>query len=120
MNKREMKQQIKPFACGAVIGAIALSIVMLSTGWAVTSNTAQTDSRVMSQRAVVESLAAICVAQFEHTDNKAEKLSKLAATDSWQRGSYVSDQGWATMPGSDSPESAVALECAERLTKMQG
>ena len=61
------------------------------------------------------SLAEICVAQFEQTDNKDEKLSKLIATNSWQRGAYVSKQGWATMPGSDSSTSQVAAECAARL-----
>lgn len=113
------KQQIKPFAIGAVAGAIALAIVMFSTGWAVTSNTAQTNARIMSQDAVVESLAAICVAQFEQADDKDQKLSKLVATDSWQRGGYVSDQGWATMPGSDTPASGVATACALRLAKIQ-
>ncbi len=113
------KQQIKPFAIGAVAGAIALAIVMFSTGWAVTSNTAQTNARKMSQDAVVESLAAICVAQFEQADDKDQKLSKLVATDSWQRGGYVSDQGWATMPGSDTPASDVATACAQRLAKIQ-
>jgi len=114
------KQQIKPFAWGAGVGAIALSIVMFSTGWAVTSHTAQVNARVMSQDAVVESLSEICVAQFERADNKDDKLSKLVATDTWQRGSYVSDQGWATMPGSDSATSQVAAACAMRLAKLQG
>lgn len=114
------KQQVKPFAWGAVAGGVALSIVMFSTGWAVTSRTAEMNARVMTQHAVVESLAAICVAQFEDAENRGEKLSRLVATDSWQRGTYVSDQGWATMPGSDSPTSAVATECAVRLAKLQG
>ena len=114
------KQQITPFAWGVVLGGIVLSIVMFSTGWAVTGNAAETNARAMSHSAVVESLAAICVAQFEHADNKDEKLGKLVAIDSWQRGSYVSDQGWATMPGSDEPTGAVATECAQLLAKMQG
>lgn len=113
------KQQIKPFAWGAAIGAIALSIVMFQTGWAVTSHTAEANARTMAQAAVVENLAAICVAQFEAALNKEEKLNRLIATDSWQRGSYVSEQGWATMPGSDSPASQVASACAARLAKLQ-
>ena len=114
------KDQIKPFAWGAVAGAIALSIGMFSTGWAITSSTSNTNAEKMSQDAVVEELAAICVAQFERTDNRDEKLNTLVETDSWKRSRYVSDQGWATMPGSESPTRDVATECAQRLAKMQG
>ena len=114
------KDQIKPFTWGAVVGAIALSIVMFSTGWAVTSSTSNTNAKKMSQDAVVENLASICVAQFEGTDNKVEKLNALVETDSWKRSKYVTDQGWATMPGSESAERDVATECAQRLAKMQG
>jgi hypothetical protein len=114
------KEQVKPFAWGAVAGAIALSIVMFSTGWAVTSSTSSTNAKKMSQDAVVEKLAAICVAQFERTDNRDEKLNTLVETDSWKRSRYVSEQGWATMPGSESAARDVATECALRLAKMQG
>ena len=114
------RDQIKPFSWGAVVGAIALTIVMFSTGWAVTSNTSSANAKKMSQDAVVENLAAICVAQFERADNRDENLNALVETDSWKRGRYVSDQGWATMPGSESPANAVANECAKRLANMQG
>ena len=113
------KQQIKPFAWGAVVGAIALPIAMFSTGWVVTSSSANANAKTMSQSAVVESLAAICVAQFQEAVNKEESLSELMATNSWQRKNYVSDQGWATMPGSDAPASRVAAACAEQLATLQ-
>ena len=113
------RDQITPFAWGAVAGAVVLSIVMFSTGMAVTSSTSNTNAKKMSQDAVVENLAAICVAQFEGTANRDENLNKLVATDSWKRSGYVSDQGWATMPGSESPKRAVANECALRLVKLQ-
>ncbi|MCY4591858.1 MAG: hypothetical protein OXE86_15130 [Alphaproteobacteria bacterium] len=114
------KEHIKPFTAGAVVGAIALSIVMFSTGWAVTSSTSHTNARKMSQDAVVENLAGICVAQFEGAADKDGKLDKLVQTESWKRGRYVSDQGWATMPGSESPTRDVAKVCAQRLAKMHG
>ena len=113
------KDQITPFAWGAVAGAVALSIVMFSTGMAVTSSTSNTNAKKMSMDAVVENLAAICVAQFEVADNRDENLTTLVATDSWKRSGYVSEQGWATMPGSESPQRAVANECALRLVRLQ-
>lgn len=113
------KEQIRPFALGAIAGAIVLSIAMFSTGWAVTGNTAEVKARAMSYASVAEALAKICVAQFEVSTDKNEKLTKLIATDTWQRGTYVSDQGWATMPGSNSADSQVARACATRLAKLQ-
>ena len=35
----------------------------------------------------------------------------------WEQGSYVEKGGWATMPGSDKPNSEVARACAEVLSK---
>lgn len=112
------KQQIRPFAWGAVAGAIVLSIFMFSTGWAVTNSTAEMNAREFSQANVLEKLAAICVAQFKNTENKEEKLTKLTAIDLWKRGNYVSKQGWATMPGSDAPTTQVANECATRIAHL--
>ena len=114
------KNQIKPFAWGAVAGAITLSIVMFATGWAVTGSTSNSNARKMSQAAVVDNLAGICVAQFERTEDRDEKLNTLVETDTWRRSTYVTDQGWATMPGSESPTRNVANVCAERLAKLHG
>ena len=113
------KDQITPFVWGAVAGAVVLSIAMFSTGMAVTSSASNTNAKKMSQDAVVKNLASICVAQFEGADDRDENLNMLVATDSWKRSGYVSDQGWATMPGSESPMRAVANECALRLAKLQ-
>lgn len=109
------KQQVKPFTWGVVAGGAALAIVMFASGWAVTSGSAETSAMTMSRSAVVDSLAAICVAHFEAAVNKEEELGKLMATDTWQRGKYVSEQGWATMPGSESPDSKVASACASLI-----
>ena len=113
------KEKITTFVWGAVAGGIGLSIVLFATGWAVRSDTAERSARAMAQTAVADSLAKICVAQFEATGDKKEKLAAMMKVDSWQRGNYVSEQGWATMPGSDSGTSMVASECAERLAKLK-
>ncbi len=69
----------------------------------------------MSRAAAAQSLAAICVAQFEASENKAAKLGELIAIESWKRSKFVSKESWATMPGSDASESRVADECAVKL-----
>ncbi|NKB55522.1 MAG: hypothetical protein GKS00_04215 [Alphaproteobacteria bacterium] len=110
------KQSIKRFLEGAVVGGIVLSVLMFATGWAVKSSTAEMTAREQTRDAVAESLASICVAQFDASTDKAAKLTEMTALQSWTRGEFVAKQGWATMPGSDSAESRVADACAVQLT----
>lgn len=67
----------------------------------------------MVQGAVTERLVPICVAQARLAP--VRELTVFQATDVWQRSALVEANGWATMPGSSSPESAVAQPCAEAL-----
>jgi hypothetical protein len=67
----------------------------------------------MVQSAVTERLVPICVAQARLAP--AADLTIFQATDVWQRRDLVEAKGWATMPGSSSPESAIAQSCAELL-----
>lgn len=112
--------RLKQYLIGAIIGCITLSVLMFATGWAVRSDTAEMNAREMSRDAVTEHLAAICVAQFEASGNRAQKLEQLIATESWKRGGFVTAEGWATMPGKTSSESVVADECAVKLVATKG
>lgn len=114
------KQNITMFIWGMVAGGIGLAIVLFATGFAVTGSTAEQQARMAAQTAVAESLAKICVAQFEMAPDKAEKLVELKKLSSWERSGFVRDQGWATMPGSDSGSGPVATECALLLNKTAG
>jgi len=86
-------------------------------GW-VTGGTAQKMAEEMAEDAVVNRLAPICVVQFNQDPGKDQKLKELKETGSWKRGDYVKEQGWATMPGEEKPDSKVADECAKRLMQI--
>ena len=86
-------------------------------GW-VTGNTAQRTATTMANDAVVQRLSSICVAQFQQDPAKDEKLAELMAASSYQRGNYVKEQGWATMPGEEKPETKVADACAKLLVQV--
>ena len=107
---------LKPGIWGAVIGAAAISVVGFSSfGWTLGS-TAERMARERAQTAVVEVLAPICVEKFQHQADAATKLiefKKVSA--SWDRRAIIEKGGWATVPGSDTPNSAVVSACAERL-----
>ncbi len=79
-------------------------------GWT-TSSTAQG----MSEKAVVASQAAICVAQFVKQPNHEEKLKALGEVGSWQRAEVIEKGGWDKMPGQEKAGLAVARACADGL-----
>jgi len=103
--------------CLAVI--VGTMIVGFTWGGWVTGGTAQNTATSLANDAVVQRLSAICVAQFQQDPDKDEKLVELKALSSYQRRSYVEDQGWATMPGDEQSDTKVATECAKQLAQME-
>jgi hypothetical protein len=83
-------------------------------GW-VTGRTSRKLAEDVAQEAVTERLALICVAQFNQDPAKETKLQELNQVSSYERRNYVQDQGWATMPGDEGPDRAVAEECVKLL-----
>lgn len=114
------RMSISTFAWGVVAGGIAVSLALFSTGWAVSGMWAKEHTKAMTEMAVAENLARICVAQFESVADKDAKLAAMMALDSWERESYVSEQGWATMPASGFRTDKIAKVCAKKLAKMAG
>jgi hypothetical protein len=113
------REYIKPFAWGMALGAIVLLVVSFSAGWVVTRGSAEATAKVMAADAVLARLAPIAVAQFMRDPNREERLRELKEVQSWKRGDYVKERGWATMPGEEKPDSNVAREAAERLMKVK-
>jgi len=98
-----------------VVGAIVLLIVIFSAGWVVTKGKAEQ----IAEQTVVDHLAPICVEQFLEEPGKEERLKELKDLGRWKRGDYVKEGGWATMPGSESPNPEVVDECARRLMELE-
>jgi hypothetical protein len=112
------KESIKPFVWGMAVGTVVLLIVIFAAGWVVTSSSAHATAEEIAEKAVVDRLAAICVAQFQQDPDRDERLKELKEADSWKRRSNVEEGGWATMPGDESPDRKVANECARRLMEL--
>jgi hypothetical protein len=107
---------LKPGIWGAVIGAVAISVIGFSSlGWTLGS-TAERLAKDRAQSAVVGVLAPICVERFQGQADAATKLAEFRkVSSSWDRRSIIEKGGWATVPGADGPSSAVVTACAERL-----
>ena len=99
------------------IGAIVLTLFLgFSRGGWTTGGSAEEMAEKSAQSAVVARLAPICVAQFNADGQGAVKLAELKAIGSSRnRTAYVTEQGWATMPGETAPDKQVAAACASQL-----
>ncbi len=101
-----------------VASVVLTMIIGFAWGGWVTGGTAQKTAEDMAEDAVVDRLAPICVARFYQDPKKYQKLIELKETDSWKRGDYVKEQGWATIPGEEKPDNKVANECVKRLMQI--
>lgn len=113
------KASVKPFLSGILIGAVVLLVVIFAAGWVVTSSSAHATAEQMAEKAVVDRLAGICVAQFQQDPAKTERVKVLKEKNSWERGRYVKEMGWATMPGDKSPGIGVPDACAQRIMDLE-
>jgi hypothetical protein len=109
------KEMIKPLLWGGIAGAVVVLIVIFLSGFAVTSGSAQKHAEQMAREAVVDKLAAICVAKFKQDPNKDQKLKELKETASWDRVKYLQKQGWASLPGIKEFNYNACHECADRI-----
>jgi hypothetical protein len=110
---------IKPGLWGAVIGAIAMTIVGFSwLGWTLGS-TAEQMASTRAEAATVAALAPVCAARFQAQADAVTKMTEFKKIPtSWDQESFIEKGGWATAAGSDKPNSAVAGACAAILGKV--
>jgi alkanesulfonate monooxygenase SsuD/methylene tetrahydromethanopterin reductase-like flavin-dependent oxidoreductase (luciferase family) len=115
----KLSPKVEPVLWGAAGGAAALAFVGFMFGGWVTGGRAAEMVRQQSEKAVIAVLAPICVDKFRHAKNVGENLGRLNAISySWEKGNYVKQGGWATLPGNDEPTSGVAQACAELLSNL--
>ena len=107
--KPETAAKIKYGVWGLIGGAVIVMILGFAWGGWTTAGTAH----AMTQKAVVASQAAICVAQFVKEPDHAKKLVEFAAANSWSRGEFIEKGGWDKMPGQEKASPDVARACAE-------
>jgi hypothetical protein len=101
---------------GAVAGAVVAVIVGFNWGGWTLGSTVEKVADQRAEAAVVAVLAPICVDQFRHAANESANLTELSKFNfAWDRGTFIEKGGWATMPGSEKADPAVAKACAETL-----
>lgn len=110
---------IKTTAVGALGGAVVIAIIALGSGWAVTGEAALVMAEDREEAKEIALLTPICVAQFNMQDDdlRATKLVAMDAESNWKQDDFVIAEGWATMPGSDSPTTSIGEPCAAEIIK---
>jgi flagellar motor component MotA len=104
---------------GAIAGALVTMVIGFGwAGWTL-GGTATKMADEASTRAVTAALAPICVEKFQHTANSEQNLAQLKKTVSYEQGTFVEKGGWATLPGSDASNYAVAQACATMLSNLK-
>ena len=109
----------KRLAQGAALGAVATMIIGFSWGgWSIESTAAKRADEA-SRTAVVAVLAPICVDRFQRSADATNNFIELKKVSAYMQGSFVEKGGWATSPGSDKANSAVAQACATMLGNLK-
>ena len=109
--KPETAASIKFGIWGGIIGASAAMIIGFAWGgWSTSSKTQE-----ISDHAVLESQAAICVAQFMRQSDNHDKLIELGKLDSWKRDEFVEKAGFDKMPGQEKAGYGVSRVCTDAL-----
>ena len=106
---------LKPALVGGGIGAVAMAITGFTWGGWVTGAKAEVMAQNMAKSEVVAALVPICLAQSKQDPMVATTLATLGETSRYQRDDILMEAGWATMPGSEDPNRAVANACLEVL-----
>jgi hypothetical protein len=109
---------LKPALWGAIAGAVAISVIGFSSmGWTLGS-TAERMAADRAESAVVSVLAPICVEKFQQQANSAAKLIEFKKAASWDQRALIEKGGWATTPGTEKMNSAVASACVDKLGRL--
>jgi len=104
---------------GVAVGAVATLFIGFYWGGWVTGGSAKDMVQRSTTAAVVTALSPICVDKFQHSAEAATNMVELKKVSSYQQGSFIEKGGWATLPGSENANSAVARACAEMLSSLK-
>ena len=101
----------KPAVYGALAGAALFGIVGFTWGGWVTGGTSSEHAVAMSRTNVVAALVPVCLDMARTDPERAAKLETIRAASTYMRRDALMSVGWATVPGAQAPDRAVAHGC---------
>ena len=115
LDYRPTVPQMLGFGAGCI--AATLLIGFGAAGW-VTGGSAQKQADIAAAAARTDLGVSACVEDFMQGRDAAKRLSSLKEAQWYLREKLVSDGGFATLPGSTTADSAVAAQCAVKLSDL--
>ena len=106
---------MKPGLYGALGGAIAISIFGFTWGGWTTNGTAQEMAQNLVTEEVALALVPVCLNMSEADPERAAKLVILQEATRFGRRNAMLETGWATRPGTDTPDRDLADACLAGL-----
>ena len=110
-------ESLTRLAQGAAVGAVATMVIGFNWGGWVLGKTAENNATMLVNTALVKAYGPVCIERFKQQPNVEAKWVELTKVDTWRRENYIKESGFATPPGSTSPNAAVADACADALSK---
>jgi hypothetical protein len=105
----------KPALWGAVGGAVAMAVVgFAGLGWS-SARGARQMAEGQARDAVTAAMVPFCVAKAQGDADPARLAKLKAETSSYSRSELVRSAGWATLPGMQGSDYALAGACSEKL-----
>jgi len=112
MKSMKLPSGFKPGIWGAVIGAAGISVLGFCVfGWTL-GGTAERIAKGRAETAVIDVLTPICVEKFHAQADAPAKLTEFKNASTWDRRLIIENAGWATVPGTDGPNKAIARALA--------
>ena len=106
---------LKPGIYGALIGAVFVGVVGFSWGGWVTDGGANKMANDMSHDNVIAALLPMCLDMSRTDTDRIAKLATIREASTYKRRDAVMNAGWATMPGSETPDRDLAEACLAAL-----
>ena len=103
---------------GACVGALATVLIGFNWGgWTLGSTSKESSERRVSA-ALVAVLAPMCADKFRQGTDGANNMAEFKKVSALMQDSFIQKGGWATFPGLESPDLAIARACAGLLSAM--
>lgn len=105
----------KPGAYGALVGAVAVSILGFTWGGWTTAGSVQEMADNFAAEQVTLAMVPVCLGLSEADVERVEKLATLREASGYQQRNAMMETGWATLPGTDAPSRDLADACLAEL-----
>lgn len=105
----------KPGVYGALVGAIAVTIVGFNWGGWTTGSNAEKMAKIFANEEVTQAMVPVCLDMSAADPERVAKLATIQDATTYKRRNAIMDTGWATLPGTEAPNRDLAEACIEGL-----